>query len=73
MNNPITATEVQMRAKDFERRQAPKLQARAEAMILRSFGEFLLLMRTYLRDAELQQHRMTDDGCPLGALPGEFA
>ena len=59
MNDPITATEVQMQIADFNRRTAPKLQATIEAMLANVYAEFISRFWMDWNDRELQQQRMT--------------
>jgi len=65
MARDITAYEVQARVEHWERHWVPKLQASMEAMISPMFDEWWTQVHRYFLDQELQQQRMTDDGCPL--------
>ena len=65
----ITASEVRDRIEQWERREAPKLQAKIEGMLSKVYAEFERGFWKAWDDRELQQlerQRMTDDGCPLG-------
>ena len=62
----ITASEVRFRQEHWEKHEAPKLQARAEAILAPIFDKWVAVVHRYLMDRDLQHQRMTDDGCPLG-------
>lgn len=66
----MTATEVRMRVAEFERTQAPKLQASIEAGLAEIYDDFSRVFWAHWNDRELQQQRMTDDGCPLAGPIG---
>ena len=66
MSSNMTASEVQARLAHWERYEAPKLQARVEAYFAPLIDKWVDVIRWYWMDQEIQQQRMTDDGCPLG-------
>ncbi len=55
-----------MREAHFIATEAPKLQAAIEAMLADVWGKFIRRFWLEWHDDDLQQQRMTDDGCPLG-------
>lgn len=65
MNRPITATEVQMRLDEWDRVNRPIYEARLNKVLDAIWGNTLRFIEAHLRDQDLQQQRMTDDGCPL--------
>ena len=66
MCEPMTASEVRDRIEQWERREAPKLQASVEAILASVLNKWVDGVLRHWLDRELQQQRMTDDGCPLG-------
>ncbi len=65
MDDPITATEVRMREAEWERINQPKYKAWCNRLFEIVWGDFLQELKLFTQDQELQQQRMTDDGCPL--------
>jgi len=65
MNNQITATEVQMRMEEWKRVNQPRINAWYDKLLKIIWGDTIQYLNTWLQDQELQQQRMTDDGCPL--------
>jgi hypothetical protein len=63
----MTATEVRMRIAEWERVNQPKYVAWLERRFEIVWGGFLQELKLWTQDQDLQQQRMTDDGCPLFA------
>ncbi len=60
----MTATEVQMRMEEWERINQPKYEASVNRMLESIWGDTIEIMYRHIMDQDLQQQRMTDDGCP---------
>lgn len=61
----ITATEVRMRVAEWERINQPKYVAWCDRLCEIFLSDYFQDLKLWIQDQELQQQRMTDDGCPL--------
>ncbi len=61
----VTATEVRMRIDEWERVNHPRWEEYLGRLYHEIFGKWWDLVLAYMRDEEMQQQRMSDDGCPL--------